>query len=118
MALDGGKVTFGIRPLENTNFTIQSRILSFFNVEVLHENVFYLDENKQLQNRGFFADGVRADRYFPDNISAYRFEQPFVPNESAGTFLRGLEASYSGVRYNFIFYNCQGFAERARKGLR
>ena len=120
--LAGGKAVIGARPLEKLGFgrflgMVRNAFLDVNNVEVLHEQLFWL-EGGELENAGFFQNGVKPDSGFSDNLSLYRFEQPFVPSQPVQPFVRSLGSIFNASTYRFRSCNCQHFMDAVRTGLR
>jgi hypothetical protein len=116
-ALGTDGYTFGKRPLEGTSLSIRGADgsgLDMLNVEVLHEQVFYVDADGKPQNRGFFPDGVRADGGFPSNIGTYRFG-PVLQGPLTTQQLQSMPG-FRPQDYSLMRNNCQDFCSAVRNG--
>ena len=121
-ALAGGKAVIGARPLEKLGFgkylgMIRNAIMDVNNVELMHEQLFWL-EGDELRNAGFFPDGVREDpRFSSRNLSLYRFDRPFVPSQPVQPVIDALRSRYPAADYDLIHNNCQCFMDDVRREL-
>ena len=121
-ALAGGHVVIGARPLTKLGFgralgMLRGAFLDVNNIEVLHENLFWVDSKGRIKHRGFFPGGVVPDKHFSEYFSSYRFEQPFVPSQPVQPFIDSLESTFNASNYRLTNWNCQDFMSAVREGL-
>ena len=123
--LNPGDVIFGKRPLDGPyleNLPVEgfeAPLGDWMNTELLHEQVFYVDEGGKLVNKGFFdsSDGgvVRDDWEFPDNIKSYKFGR--VRRNQNLDVLESDPPGFNTGDYNLPFHNCQDYVDAVRAQL-
>lgn len=124
-ALSSGDGVFGKRPLNLGIFAgvpvdgFEAPLGDLLNIELLHEQFFFKDENGVLKNMGFFNSGaggvIGPDPDFPGNISLYKFG-PVYP----GIDIDSLDFAPPGFgpgTYDLGGNNCQSYCDAIRDQL-
>jgi hypothetical protein len=127
-------VFFGKRELEPLHFRpYDNGLLSdVLNVEILHEEVFWLDANGNVNSLGFGPEGIRSDLRKNWKITDYSFTYPkFRVKASINieSFLRSMPPAmrttrgtrampWIGIHYDVGGLNCQDFGSAADNAFR
>ena len=121
--LKQGDVTFGTRALDYSPDMINfpGGFGDALNIEFLHEEMFFLDANGNLQSRGFYNTGYEENWAFKNKeISRYKFNGKIYRNQdiTSNMFDTPPAGFTHAHQYNFLFNNCQDYAQAMRNQLR
>ncbi len=121
-ALGGGGgndvVFFGKRPLElralgDEAANLRGAELDAANIEGVHEEVFVLTGEGELQHAGFSkTSGIVSDPFF--SVRVYEFGLPVFVGPRGRTFLQNVPGAWSPDDYNLFTNNCQDFCDAVR----
>jgi hypothetical protein len=96
-------------------------LLRRWNVDGVHEHLFYIDSNGRVANIGFMGSGpgLAPDLHFPGNIGQYVFGSIAISRTPIPDLIRAAPAAgFTGDRYNLLRNNCQDFCDFIRRGGR